>query len=230
MANSCCILPNQVRNWNDWSRAVPKDPQTIIYNAYIGSTQGVFQNADDFLATTWAASSPLGVVSNPVLVALGTDNLQNVAEAAQWNFLNITGNLAASNAIPLRKVFFARRGSQFQLNIPMTSSATTIVDMVLSFRFNLGTSGNVGATAPTVPVIAWRGYNNSGPFTLSLTFNNTVHGKQSLVVWTKDNGGNYAVFELELYVFGPSITVQQNLQAVANVRALANAKKMVKVS
>jgi len=217
MADSCCILPNQVTNWNTWSRAVPKNPLDLISNALIGSTQGVYQNAADFLATTWAASSPLSVTGNPVCTALGTDNLENTADAAQWNFLNTTGSLGSSTAVPLRKIFFVRRGTQFQMNFPMTSGATNIVDVLLTFRFNLGTSGNVGASTPTVPVIAWRGYNTAGALTLGLTFNNSAHGRQVLVVWTKDNGGNFAVFELELYIYGPATTMEQQLQAAANM-------------
>lgn len=222
MADSCCILPSQVNNWNSWSQAVPKDPQKLISNAYVNTTQGVYQNADDFLATTWASSSPLSNTANPTLIALGTDNLENVADANQWNFLNVTGNLASSNAIPLRNIFFVRRGTQFQMNFPMTSGGTTVDDILLSYRYNLGVTGVAGPSGPTVPVIAWRGINITGTFTLGLTFNNTSAGRQIMVIWTKDSSGNFAVFELELYVNGPSITAQQQLQAVANAQALSN--------
>jgi len=195
---------NSVSSWYSWAHIPPVDPTSIITNAYInkgGVIAGKYENSADFLSSVWASSSPLSITAIPTCVALGTDAVQNIADATQWIFDHLTGNLASSNAIPLRKVFFVRGGTKWENDFALTSGGTTIVDMLLTFRNNAGTRGDDQAT---VPCIGWRGYNNSGTFTLGLTFNDGVFGTFMFVLWAKDNGGNISTLEIELNVIGPN--------------------------
>jgi len=192
-------------SWYSWALSSPANPLSIVANAYVKNgattTEGKYENATDFLATTWASSSPINVTAIPVVVALGTDSVQNEADATQWTFSHLTGNLNSSTAIPIRKVFFPRGGTQWETQFTFSSGVTNIVDMLLTFRDNAGTQGNVQGE---VPCIGFRGYNNTGTFTLGITFKDGVFGRFIFGLWAKDNGGNISMLELELVVVGPN--------------------------
>src|SRR5581483_7128485 len=157
-------------SWYSWALSSPANPLSIVANAYVKNgattTEGKYENATDFLATTWASSSPINVT-----------------------------------AIPIRKVFFPRGGTQWETQFTFSSGVTNIVDMLLTFRDNAGTQGNVQGE---VPCIGFRGYNNTGTFTLGITFKDGVFGRFIFGLWAKDNGGNISMLELELVVVGPN--------------------------
>jgi hypothetical protein len=97
-----CNCNAPIDSWIDWQNAEPKDPM-------------------DPVANTWSYPG----TPAPSVTALETDNLQMVADAAQWNFQHLMLNAATNPALSLAKVIFLRGGMQWQNSIQITMGGAT---------------------------------------------------------------------------------------------------------
>ena len=180
----CCLPPSASQSWIDFIHAAPPNILDIIANATIGGTAGTFINSSTYAAPgTWSAALTT-VNANPTVVALGTDNLQNVADAAQWNFQHQTANLLAATAPPLQKILFLKAGTNFQNNIVLAMGGT-FTELQLGFRDAAGTRGDAQGT---YPVIDWTGSFGTTQ-TLGLTINRP--GYYALGLWGKIGSAFY---------------------------------------
>ncbi|MBS1902878.1 MAG: hypothetical protein JSS75_04170 [Bacteroidetes bacterium] len=205
MASDCCFAPSSAANWNELQKSTPVNISDLVANATLGGTTGTLTNSSTYAAPgTWIAS-PIVVSSSPTCVALGTDNLQNVADAAQWNFLNLTANLASSTAIPLRKVLFLRAGTKWQMKISLDFGASTYTEVQLGFLDSAATRGDAQGT---FPVVDWTG-SFTGVVDLYVTLR--FGGAFNIGVWAK-SGTNYSMFDMRwiavVDVSSPAISIQ----------------------
>jgi hypothetical protein len=184
----CCLPPSASQSWIDFIHAAPPSILDIISNATLASNAGTFINSSNYAAPgTWNAAVTT-VNANPTVAAVGTDNLQSVADAAQWSFLHQTANLLAATPIPLQKILFLKAGTDFQNNIVLAMGGT-FTEIQLGFRDAAGTRGDAQGT---YPVIDWTG-SFSGNVTLGLTFNRP--GYYALGLWGKI-ASNYYMMEI----------------------------------
>ncbi|MBS1914127.1 MAG: hypothetical protein JST22_19220 [Bacteroidetes bacterium] len=190
---SCnCNSTGPITSWIDWQNQAPQDPLDLIARAKLGGTVGIYVNSTTFSSPS-GSSYPTAFALNgdPTCSALGSDNLQNVANANQWNFQHITRNSSATLAPPLSKVIFLRGGTDWEMAIPLDLGAGTYLNIQLSFRDNAGTRGDF---AGTVPVIEFAG-TFTGSQTLSITLKRFGH------VWMGlrglDNTSKWSMYESE---------------------------------
>ena len=110
----CSSSPASVQSWLDLANMPPKCPPHLIAYADLGGTAGTVINSSSFVITagTWSAS-PFTIVSAPLCVALGSDSLQNVADARQWNFQHLTAKVDVLSPVPLNKLIYLWGGTQW---------------------------------------------------------------------------------------------------------------------
>jgi hypothetical protein len=186
--------PAMITSWIDYQRMCPSDPRELIAHATIDSVVGQYDNSADFIEPgTWSAS-PLAISSKPVVSALESDNKLKMAEASQWNFLNLTWNDSLSLAIPARKFLFLRGGHEWENRISIDFGGTPVTDVQLSLMMNTATRGDKQGT---VPVITWTGQNLTSEKTLNVVLRQ--FGTFSMGLWTYD-GSNHAMFEMIWHV------------------------------
>ncbi|HET7152621.1 MAG TPA: Ig-like domain-containing protein, partial [Candidatus Kapabacteria bacterium] len=102
--------------------------------------------------------------SAPLCSALGTDNLQSVANANQWNAMHRTANLATNPA--LVNTIFLRGGLFWKMAIPLNLGSLSYPSIQIGFRNNAGTRGDCQGT---YPVISFAQRNYTGSVTLNVT-------------------------------------------------------------
>ena len=197
---SCCSSLNGsngspvINSWYDLQNTCPKSPLDLIANAAINGSTGALTNSSSFASETWTdVVSLLTVFAKPTISALGSDNQQNVADAAQWNFTHLTGITASTFAIPLRKTLFLRGGTAWQNRITLANTAT-IQDPQLSFLMNCATRGDAQGT---IPVIAWSGSFTAGTFALDVVLKQTGNVRMGFMFVS---GGTYYMFDMEWIV------------------------------
>jgi len=173
----------------------PRNPFELITNAYIVSgantDQGIYLNSSTFANPALWVTSPFAISAPPVVAALGTDSIQNIADANQWNFDHLTWNSSTQLAPPLRNMIFLRVGAQWQNNIAINLGGLNYSDLQLGFLDNAGTRGDY---AGTYPVISWTARAYTGAVTLELTASQA--GQVRLGLRGIDGAGNYSMFEI----------------------------------
>jgi hypothetical protein len=181
-----------INSYYDLQNTCPKSPLDLIANASINGTAGSLANSTTYGSETWTDVGTLVTMSSkPTITTLGGDSSQNVADAQQWNFSHLTGNLAATVAIPLRKTIFLRAGTNWQNRITLANSAT-IQDPQLSFLMNAATRGDKQGT---IPVISWSGGSYTvGTFALDVVVKHP--GNVRMGFWFI-SGGAYYMFDME---------------------------------
>jgi hypothetical protein len=214
--NCGCQSPSQINSWIDFQSMTPNNPLDLIDYAELRTVPGLFLNSNNFLipggATTPPVSPPLGppppapptpwVASPfaynglPVCNANGTDNIQMVSDATQWNFQHQTADTSAYAAIPIRKVIFLRGGTQWAMDIPLALGGANYANLQLGFRDNAATRGDFSGTYPVID------FSNVGvPFTGNVTLRVILKtmGHVSMVLRAIDNAGpaNWSMFEME---------------------------------
>jgi hypothetical protein len=124
---------------------------------------------------------------------LGTDNLQTVADADQWNFQHLTAKIGDGTiAPPLLKVIFLRTGTQWKNTIQLSLGGVTYNDLQLSFRDNAATRGDCRST---IPVISFTGGALTGTINLDVVLKTTGHFMIGLRAI--DGSANKSMFEME---------------------------------
>jgi|SRR5581483_8531649 len=126
----------------------------------------------------------------PFCSALGTDTVQNIADASQWNFRHGTANLSTAIPPALSDVIFLRYGPGWQMTIPMNLGVLSYPDIQISFRNNAATTQGVRGT---IPVISFNGRSYTGNVNLLLTLRcpgNFIMGVRAI-----DSRGNYFMYE-----------------------------------
>jgi len=202
--NNGFSVPNNVntdpQSWYDLQVASAIDIRNMILNAYLGSTQGVFTRSSNYATPGGGGwiTSPFVISANPTCATVHTDDMQMVADAAQWNMTHGTWNSSTSLCIPLRKLIFLRAGNQWEMTIPISFGGATYTDLQLSFRDNAATAGDFtsGGTG-TMPVLKFTG-SFTGAVNLKLTINGTGH--TFLGMRAQDNTGATSMFEMEIVV------------------------------
>ena len=192
-----CDTSKSLSSWFDLESFPPRNPLELIANAKIvmgaNTDIGSLVNSATFgtPAGAWAAN-PFVVTGAPVCAALETDNNQKIADAAQWNFQNLTWNNAARIAPPLLRLLFLRAGQDWQMNIGLNLGAGLFPSLELSFLDNAGTRGDYAAT---YPVISWTARNYTGVLSLQMTLKQV--GRVRMGIAAIDNGGVNSMFDFE---------------------------------
>lgn len=187
-----CNGSENITSWIDWQNQQPQNPLDLIARVKIGGTVGSYVNSTTFSTSTGTIiTSPFTYNGTPTCSALGTDSLQRVADADQWNFSHLTRNSSATLAPPLTKVIFLRGGTDWEMSIPINFGGATYNDLQLSFRDNAGTRGDF---AGTVPAIMFQGL-FTGSQTLVVTLKSFGH--VSIGLRAIDGSANWNMFEME---------------------------------
>ena len=183
------------RSWFDLQAMVPCCPLELIAWASVSGSTTAFSRSSTFLQSTWIAS-PFSIGPTlPACVALGTDQLQNVADGQQWNFQHLTGKIDSTVAPCMTKVIFLRGGTEWKNQIGISLGGATYNDLQLTYRDNAGTRGDAQGT---VPVIAFTGGNLTGNIVLEVVLKRFGHFKMGLK--GKDGSNNHSIFEMEWVV------------------------------
>ncbi|MEI8133511.1 MAG: hypothetical protein WCH46_00370 [bacterium] len=144
----------QTQGWQDLQVAQPIDPKSIILSVALNSTTGTWQRSTNALQTTWAGTNALAFTGNNTSVASYdlTDGA-TVVDAAQWTIAHQMVN-ASSNIPPsMNKVVFVRAGEIWDNKLEINFGASSYNNVQLTFRDNLGTSGQfVNGATGGVPV------------------------------------------------------------------------------
>lgn len=193
-SNGC--MASRINSWTDLQQTCPKDPRDLIAYAMIESQVGSFELSSNYIAPGTWVTSPLEVSDDPTVSALGTDDLQKVADANQWNFQHQTWNSSSALAIPLRKLVFLRAGTMWLNRLPLDLGETPIQEIQISFLSNAGTRGDAQGK---VPVIRWSGVSLANQVFLEVTLK--VAGQVQIGIWTY-NGTNYQMYEMIWAVTG----------------------------
>ena len=141
-----------IRNWNDFSNEYPQDPLDLISLATVYGVVGTWERVANYARplgpSPWILT-PYTITGECIVSTNGTDQIQNVSDADQWNFRNITTNVASTTAPPLRKVVFMKAGIGWTNSLPITTAAT-INELQLSFADNAATRGDAQGTIPVI--------------------------------------------------------------------------------
>lgn len=163
--------------------------------ANITGTTTAFALSGTFLRSTWITSPFSAGLAVPACAALGTDDLQKVADAQQWNFQHLTAKLDATVPPPLKKLLFLRGGVQWKNQITLTLGGATYNDLQLSFRDNAATRGDAQGT---IPVISFTGGNLTGSITLEVVLKQ--FGRFKMGLRAIDGSSNNSMFEMDWVV------------------------------
>ena len=113
--------PLSISSYYDLQNLCPKNPLDLIANATLGGIAGTLYNSANYRDVTWTEiNGVVRVDAKPVLSALGTDNLEKIADAAQWNFTHLTWDSASAVPIPLRRTMFLRSGEEWKNTLYFT--------------------------------------------------------------------------------------------------------------
>jgi hypothetical protein len=189
---SCNCNEGPIQSWIDWRTSTPKNPLDLIAYATFDGTVGSYSLSTTYAPTggawqpnTWSINGSI------VCAALGTDNIQKVANADQWNFAHQTQAPYSNPAPPLSKVIFLRGGTEWIMTIPINMAACS--DLQLSFRDNAGTRGDAQGT---IPVLLWSGAIAGATHVLKVTLKTT--GQVVMGLKATDTGsGQPTMYESE---------------------------------
>lgn len=184
----CSCSNEPITSWISWENTPPTNPLNLLANAMIGSA-GTFDRIA--LPTVPVTPSPIVITANPKCSALGSDNLQRVADADQWNFSHQTASVVPTTPLPLQKVIFLRGGTDWQMAIDLDFGVAPMNDVHLTYRDNYGTRGDAQGT---IPVIFWSGP-ISGAQILKVTLNPRA-GRVNMAIGGK-LGSTPTFFEME---------------------------------
>lgn len=196
-----CKNGKAISSYIDLQQQDPQSPLDIVALASMNSTVGSFYNSSDYImpsgSSVWVAS-PLAITGIPVVTANGTDNLQNVANAAQWNFSHVTGQVGSTIAPPVKKMVFMRAGIEW-INTMIFSapSSPAFTEFQLSMLENATTRGDAQGM---IPVIRF----NNGPYAtsvgLALTIKRPGRFQFGLLGINNNSTPDYSMFELDIIV------------------------------
>jgi hypothetical protein len=202
---SCCgdiinpspLLVPGAKSWYDFYNAVPRSPLDLIacaatYEPTGGLiSKGVLKNNSTILdpTATWQ-TDVMSVGGLPVCKALGTDDKEKEADAAQWNFSHKTWYESGNVAPPLHKVLFLRAGTDWKMSIPLQMTAT-LQTLFVTFRNNLATRGDAQGT---IPVLELSIADNSA-FILEVTLRFSAHVSMALI--HTDSEESFRAYESE---------------------------------
>lgn len=131
------------------------------------------------------------LVSAPSCSALGTDNLNLVANANQWNFLHRTSVPSTSLAPQLNDVVFLRGGNSWLMTVPINLGPLDYPNIQVSFRNDAGTRGDCRGTFPAI-LFAARNY--TGVVELKVVLSRL--GKYVMGIRAVDEFGNSYMYEM----------------------------------
>ncbi len=183
--------PTSIQSWYDFDNLPPKNPRDLIAWANITGATPAFSLSSNYATGPWI-SSPISIGAIlPACIALGSDNLQNVADAQQWNSDHLTAKTDTNLAIPLRKRIFLRGGTQWKMQISLNLGPATYNDLQLSFLDNAATRGDAQGT---IPVVAFTGGNLTGNIVLEVVLK--IFGQYTMGLRAYD-GTNRSMYEME---------------------------------
>lgn len=193
---SCGNGSRQIDSFYGMQNTSPKYPLDLIASASLGGIAGSLANSTNFRDVTWTEiNGAVRIDAKPVVTALGTDNLEKVAEAAQWNFSHLTWDSASAVPMPLRRTVFLRAGTEWKNTLYFTFPAT-ITEAQLSFLNNAATRGDAQGT---IPVILFSGSWVGGSIALDVVL--LQPGSVRMGLWLK-NGSTYYMFDMEWIIVG----------------------------
>jgi hypothetical protein len=187
----------QSQSWQDLQVANPIDPKSIIPYAALGATIGTFVRSTNALEAAWVASSLAFTGNNTKVISSDTTDQSTVVDAQQWTFTHQMVNVAANIPPSMNKVVFLRAGKNWTNQVEIAFGAPNYNNVQLTFRDNIGTSGQfLNSATGSLPVIS---------------FGNGITGNQVLalpilqpgvynIVMVMLTGGNWSTFEMEWIV------------------------------
>jgi len=189
----------QSQSWQDLQIANPLDPKSIIPYATLGTNAGAFSRSTNILQSAWVASPLVFTGNNTSVVSTDTTDQSTVVDAAQWTFTHQMVNVAANIPPSMSKVVFMRAGKNWQNKIEIALGAPNYTNVQLTFRDNLGTSGQfLNSATGSAPVILFGGgaaITGNQVLTLPVLQPGTYN-----MVLAMLTGGNWSAFEMEWVV------------------------------
>lgn len=135
-------------------------------------------------------SSLISLQGLPSCMANGTDDLQKVADANQWNIQHQTAYLGSSVVPSLQNVIFLRSGNLWKMGIPLNFGSLSYPDVQISFRNDAGTRGDCQGTIPAISFTARQYTGNVGLILTLKKLGNFIMGLRVI-----DPRGNYYMYE-----------------------------------
>jgi hypothetical protein len=188
----------QVQGWQDLQVAQPIDPRSIILSAALGSTVGTWQRSVTVLQSAWIGTNALAFTgSNTAVASLDTTDAATTADAAQWTIAHQMVNASANIPPTMNNVVFARAGAIWDNKLEINFGGTSYNSVQLTFRDNLGTSGQfINSSGAGVPVFSF-GSGITGNQVMHLTL---MKPGVYTMVFVMVLSGNWSTYEFELIV------------------------------
>ncbi len=130
-----------ISDWNALHHMDPQNPLDVIAFAQLASTVGSYADSTVFNTDANWEATILKINAAPTCAAVETDNLQMVADAAQWNFKTLTWDNSNQLVMPLRTLIFLRGGKQWINTTPINFGANTYTGVQLSYLFSAASQG-----------------------------------------------------------------------------------------
>jgi hypothetical protein len=184
-------------SWQDLQVAAPIDPKSVLQYATLGVTLGSFTRSTTVLQAAWVASTIAPTGNNTKVMSLDTTDAATTADANQWTFTHQMTNAAAAIPSAMNKVMFLRAGKIWDNQIELAFGGSTYDSVQLTFRDNLGTTGQfLNSATGAVPVINF-GNGHTGNKVMHLSI--ITPGTYSVVL-VMVTGGNWSAYEMEWIV------------------------------
>lgn len=209
------MLTPQANNWFELQDAEPLNPLDFIANATMVGVPLVFGHSSNFGTGPWGAVTAMA--GAPFCRATQSDNIQKVAEAAQWNFNNKSSNLSTALVPELRQLFYVR-GNEDSISpawitdVPIDLGSATYTSIQIS---DLTNAANEFIQVTKVPVFQAIGA-FTGVKTLSLVFKGFGNRMLGIRLETSST--------VEMLVMNLMITQGSNTQFVNNQTMNLNAR------
>ncbi len=187
----------QTQSWADLQVAQPIDPKSVIMGVSLGANAGSFTRSTNALQAAWVAPVANYTGSNTKVNSWDTTDAATGQDAIQWTFNHQMVNVAANIPGALNNVAFLRAGKIWDNQIEFALGGAANNNIQLTFRDNLGTTGQfLNSATGSVPVISL-GNGLNGAQIMHVTF---LQPGIFQMVLISQIGANWSAFPMEWIV------------------------------
>jgi hypothetical protein len=188
----------QTQGWQDLQVSQPIDPKSVIKSSVLGTTAGTFARSITALQAAWGSPTFAYSGNNTKVVSWDVTDAATSQDAVQWAFAHQMVNVGANIPIALNSLAFLRAGAIMDNQIEFAFGGSTFNNVQLTFRDNIGTSGQfLNAATGSVPVISY-GSGFTGNTVLHISF--FQPGVYQMVLIAQVGAGAWVAFPMEWVV------------------------------
>ena len=175
----------------------PLDIRSLVLGPQLAATNGVFSRSLNLFPASWAASPLAFTGNNSKLNSLDVSEASTIVEAAQWSLTHQMVNIANTVTPELRRVVYMKAGRLWQNQVEIDFGVSSFSNVELTFRDNLGTSGQfLNGAVGSVPVYSF----GSGVTGVNILYVTILQPGTYNMVITMKLSSTWSAFEMEWVV------------------------------